>query len=410
MVARSESSFPQADLSRVATAAAVGIALFAVSWVTLHHGPFDDARIVDTGLYAEYAQKMLDGEVPYRDFSLEYPPGALLAFLAPTIAGSYVGTFEFWMLLLGCATVALVAYTLIAAGASPRALYGGVALVGISPLLLGPVILSRFDLWPVVLVSGALAAVVGGRPRLGFGVLGAAVAVKLYPVVLLPLALLYVWSRRGRREAFIGLGIFEVAILAIVGPFALIAPDGVLESVTRQTERPLQLESLGSAVLLAAHRMHGYDDALVVSTHGSQNLSGPLPDTLATVQTVVQALAVVAVWLVFARSDRGPVAFLVASAAAVTAFVAFGKVLSPQFMIWLLPLVPLVVLRRGVLQLGLFAASLVVTQLWFPGRYWEVAHLDRTVWLVLLRDGLLVALFLSLLPLIQRARAGPRTT
>jgi uncharacterized membrane protein len=410
MVARTERSFPQADLGRVATAAALGIVLFALSWIALHGGPFDDVRIVDTGLYEDYGDRMVAGELPYRDFSLEYPPGALLAFLAPEIWGDYVGTFEFLMLLLGFATVAATAFTLAAAGATDRTLYAAVALTGIGPLLIGPVILSRFDLWPVVLVSASLAAFAGERSKLGFGLLGGAVAVKLYPLVLLPLAFMFAWRRWGRREASLGLGIFGGVLLAVAGPFLLLAPDGVVDSVTRQTERPLQLESLGSSILLAAHRMHVYDNAVVVTTHGSQNLFGSLPDTFATVQTLLQALAIAGVWLVFARSDRSPTSFLIASAGAVTAFVAFGKVLSPQFMIWLIPLLPLVLLRRGYLQAGLFAAALVVTQLWFPYRYWNVAHLERTVWLVLLRDGLLVVLYVSLLPLIQRAHAAPRTT
>ncbi len=51
-----------------------------------------------------------------------------------------------------------------------------------------------------------------------------------------------------------------------------------------------------------------------------------------------------------------------------TAFVAFGKVLSPQFLIWLIPLVPLVVCSAAV---GALAAALVLTHLWFPDRYWS---------------------------------------
>jgi hypothetical protein len=78
----------------------------------------------------------------------------------------------------------------------------------------------------------------------------------------------------------------------------------------------------------------------------------------------------------------------------VTAFVAFGKVLSPQFMIWLIPLVPLVRGRRGLTASALLGLALLLTQLWFPFRYWRlVFSLDAGIWfLVLARDLVLVAL------------------
>jgi hypothetical protein len=86
---------------------------------------------------------------------------------------------------------------------------------------------------------------------------------------------------------------------------------------------------------------------------------------------------------------------LLACAAALVAFVAFGKVLSPQFLIWLIPVVPLVYGRRGLTASVLLAAALLVTQLWFPYRYWDLAlHFGALEsWLVLARDLLLVALF-----------------
>jgi hypothetical protein len=73
-------------------------------------------------------------------------------------------------------------------------------------------------------------------------------------------------------------------------------------------------------------------------------------------------------------------------------------VLSPQFLIWLIPVVPLVYGRRGLVATALLAAALVVTQLWFPYRYWNLAlHFGALEsWLVLVRDLVLVALFLYL--------------
>ena len=97
---------------------------------------------------------------------------------------------------------------------------------------------------------------------------------------------------------------------------------------------------------------------------------------------------------------------LLAAAAAVCAFVALGKVLSPQFLIWLVPLVPLVRGRRGVTASTLLGAALVLTQLWFPFRYWELAReFDPLAsFLVLARDLVLLALLALLALPLRHAR------
>jgi len=405
MVARSESSSLRVDGPTVAAIAAVGVVLFVGVWAILHGAHYDDVVITDVGVYQDYGERMANGQIPYRDFELEYPPGALPAFLLPAVgsSGDYEAAFQALMLLCGCAAIALVAVALAGAGASTVEIGAGVALAAVAPLLLGQVILTRFDLWPAALVTGALAGLVSGRPRLGLGVLGAAVAAKLYALVLLPLAVLFVWRQRGRREALLSLGVFAAVLVVVVGPFLALAPGGLVDSVTRQTGRPLQVESLGAALLLAADRMHLYD-ATVETSHGSQNLVGELPDDLASAETVLLAAAVGFVWFLFARSSRSPDRLLAASGAAVVAFVAFGKVLSPQFLIWLIPLVPLVRGRAGLGPALILAAALLATQLWFPRRYWDVVAVGPAVWLVLARDLLLVALLLVLLPLTGRAR------
>ena len=73
--------------------------------------------------------------------------------------------------------------------------------------------------------------------------------------------------------------------------------------------------------------------------------------------------------------------------------------LSPQFLIWLVPLVALVRGRRGLAAGATFALALVLTQLWFPFRYWPlVLHFAAfPSWMVFLRDLTLVVLFAVLL-------------
>jgi hypothetical protein len=103
-------------------------------------------------------------------------------------------------------------------------------------------------------------------------------------------------------------------------------------------------------------------------------------------------------WVAFARGPATRERLVRYSAASVAAFIAFGKVLSPQFLIWLLPLVPLVRGRRGLAASAVLALALVLTQLWFPYRYWRLAlHQDAiATWLVFARDLVLVALVLVL--------------
>jgi hypothetical protein len=410
MSAGFESSSRRADAGAVALAVAVGVALLTLAWGLLHVGFYDRNQIVDTPVYQEYGEAMTDGRVPYRDFELEYPPAALPVFLLPALVDGddYGTTFELLMWACAAAAVVFVGLAAAASGASPGRVMGSVAFVALAPLALGSVILTRFDFWPAALVAAALAALLAGRDRLGCGVLALAAVAKVYGLVLLPLALLWTARRRGGREALVSAGVFLAVLAVVVLPFAVISPGGLADSVERQLERPLQIETLSSAALLAAHQLGAYDPT-VVSSSGSQNLAGSLPDALAAVQTALQALAVAVVWLLFAVGPRDRRSFAAASAAAVTAFVVLGKVLSPQFLIWLIPLVPLVVGTAGAVAASLLAVALVTTQLWFPYRYWDVVALAPTGWLVFARDLVLVGLFAVLVVAMTRRREAPRT-
>lgn len=410
MNARSESSSPRAETGRTGQAAALGLIVLTVSWGLLHVGFWHRNPIIDTPVYQGFGTKILDGELPYRDFPVEYPPAALPVFVLPSLAEDehYGSAFEMLMWICAVAAVVLVAATLSAAGASSVRLYAATALAGVAPLALGSVILSRFDLWPAALAAGALAALSSERERLGFGLLGLAAAAKLYPAVMLPVAFIWVGKRRGWREAAIGLAIFLGVVAAAFLPFVVLSPGGVWDSLTSQLGRPLQIESLGAAVLLAAHQLGLYDPT-VMSTYGSQNLDGSLPDALAAAQTAFQLVALVAVWVLFSRGRPHPERLLAGSAAAVAAFIAFGKVLSPQFLVWLLPLVPLVGGGVGLAACGVLVATLAATQAWFPHRYWDVVALEPAGWLVLLRDLLLLGLLAVLIVAMRREPAEPRS-
>jgi hypothetical protein len=382
---RSRLSGPQPSWFRPASGAAA-VAVFLVAWALLHEGFYERDQIVDTPIYERYGEAMVAGQVPYRDFAVEYPPAALPVFLVPALGdGDYRARFEGLMAGLGVAAVLVVAAVATS--------WWMPFFVAVAPLLLGSVVLSRFDLWPAFLTVAALALLLGGRFRPALGMLGLAAAAKLYPALLAPIALAHVWRTRGRREALVCSAVFAGVIGAIVMPFAIVSPGGVWHSLAVQAGRPLQIESLGAGLLLAAHQVFGLD-LTMESSHGSQNLAGGAADTLAVLTTLAQIAAVAAIWVWSARGPANRDRLIRASAATICAFIAFGKVLSPQFLIWLLPLVPLARGRRGLAATGVLGLALVLTQLWFPYRYWELAlEFDPTAsWLVFLRDLTLVAL------------------
>ena len=107
----------------------------------------------------------------------------------------------------------------------------------------------------------------------------------------------------------------------------------------------------------------------IKSSHGSKNL--PNRNGLAAATSAVLLALLLALWIGFARGPIEPERLKRYAAACVCAFVCFGKVLSPQFLIWLVPVVPLVRGKRGVAAAALLAAALINTQVWFPGRYFK---------------------------------------
>jgi hypothetical protein len=394
----------RADVAALVVAAAVFVTLSA-ALANVWQG---DAPISDVPVYQRYGDAIERGSVPYRDFRLEYPPGALAAFALPSLvtegARSYARAFALEMTLLGLLAIAACFAALRSLGIHGWRLAAGLAPLALAPVLLGPLLLTRFDLYPAALTAAAVALLVAGRDRLGAGVLGAAIAVKLYPAVLLPLAAAWTWRRRGRREALVGLGVCVGVAALVFLPFFVLAPDGVVWSVRRQLDRPLQIESLGAAVLIALHHVAGMPLAWA-SSHGSQNLTGTVADVAAAVTTVLQLAALGFIWWRFARiSTVNAATFVEACAAAVVAFVALGKVLSPQFLVWLLPLVGLLVWRRVWPALVLLAVACALTRGWFPDRYWRLVFgFDGVAsWLVLLRDGVLVVLLALVVAAIAR--------
>jgi uncharacterized membrane protein len=358
----------------------------------------------DVSTYERYADAMLDGQVPYRDFFVEYPPGSLAAFLLPELGGDhYLLAFKVAMLALCALTLGIVIWATHSLGTEKTVRVGAVTLVAAAPLLLGTVTLTHYDLWPTALAALGIALVLADRPRLGLATIGLATAAKVFPIVVAPFALVYVARRHGRRAALAALAAGTAAFCVVVLPFVALAPGGVWYSLRFQLVRPLQIETLGAGVLLAAHHL-GLGAVDVVSSYNSQNLEGGAADTVAALQLVALAAVLIALLIAFARGPAGGLELVLAAAAALTAAAVLGKVLSPQYLVWPLAAIPLVAGRRVGLVWALTAAALLLTQ---SLRFWDGVGLTAAGWIVLARGGALVALLALLAAILVSRRPRP---
>src|SRR5207248_1399494 len=82
------------------------IPVYIAACVVPDGGLLRAARYRDVHLYQGFAHAVFDGRVPYRDFFMEYPPGALAVFLPPDLVGSshYNAAFKVLMAVCGAAT------------------------------------------------------------------------------------------------------------------------------------------------------------------------------------------------------------------------------------------------------------------------------------------------------------------
>jgi len=363
-----------------------------------------------------------NGQLPYRDFPLEYPPLSLVVFLLPVLLPGgglgfyeYRTAFEVVMALCAMALVPVVVATVVRLGGRRTDILVAVGLLAVAPLLLGPLWISRYDLWPALLTAAATLAILAGRFRIAFAVLALAVLAKVYPAVLIPIFVAYAWRAAGRREAIIATATGTVMGLAGLMPFVLIDAPGALDPFARAIARPLQIETLGASVLAALHDWLGLAIPRVSYTFNSYNVEGAAASTAATLQTIALVALLVAIWFAAARGPADPWRLVVACAAAICVDVALGKVLSPQYVIWLIAPIVILVAIDGARPLAALAAILVLTQLYYPVLYQRyvqrfdpsatIAVLERNVALILLAIYLIVATAMFVWPRPANAAA-----
>ena len=338
-----------------------------------------------------------DGLVPYRDWAFEYPP---LAIVPIALGGAFGNTAAIYPWVFG----ALMLACLLALQAWVGALAGRAAMwaVAVSPLLLGAMVRTHYDALPAAMLAGALVLFARGRTTWAFGVLGLGTVTKLMPALLVPLAAAWLLGRGERERIVPGLAAFAAVVVVVALPFA--TGGGFFDQFRFHLERPVQIESTPATVLsiLGDSSVTGTDER--PDEFKSNGLDGGPADAVALLFSILLATTYLAiVWLARRGGDVRRLTLL--ALAAIVAFIALGKVLSPQFMVWLVPFAAAAWAWGDRLIALLCAAASLLTLLEFPTRYFDLVDQDPAVVALV---GVRNAVLLALLAVTVATVAGPR--
>ncbi len=355
----------------------------------------------DMQYYFRLGNYMATGQLPYRSFGIEYPPLALPLLLIPRLFTGlitvYRGIFAFEMLAFDLVTLGFIA----ALSRKLRfSVWGSLGTATIALLAIGPIAVERFDLAPAAMTVAALYFFTGRRYGWAWFFVAIGGMMKFYPAALAPVFLLAPVRARQWRPMWAGIGIAAAVVAVIAAPCFWLGTGSFISTFTFHVDRGLQVESLYSSVLLLARNLH-ITSLQLISASGSINISSPLADRVASLSWVFIALAVLGVYALFWRKlAKRPesTSVLNFSLAAIMAFTVTSKILSPQYVIWIYPLVPLLAGRwRGALW-GLFLLICTLTYFIFPVRYNEfVSGRTPEVIVLLGRNLLLVTMMLWLI-------------
>jgi hypothetical protein len=357
----------------------------------------------DLSLYRRYGLQVLGGSIPYLDFKVEYPPLALVPMTLPLLAPPEGGIDDLgyvWRFVVVQGALAVAAGWLLfqATGRSRSTLVLWAVLVGLA----WASVALRYDLWPVLCVLVAV-LVVDRRPGAAGVALGLGTMLKLYPLALLPV--LGAYALAGRDRAGFGrllVGCASVVIVVMAAAWMLAGPAS-LQWLLYQEERGLQIESLGAGLFLGLHALVGQPvdvayafGSIQVRAPGSDLLVAASPVVLAALLGIVTAVAAMRFRRDYARLGRVPSTSVgLASAAAVAAILVGSKVLSVQYVIWLLPFAIVLPVRMRWLLLAVTTLSTAIYTIDYTGLErletpMIVALLIRNVLLALLAAWLVV--------------------
>jgi hypothetical protein len=232
--------------------------------------------------------------------------------------------------------------------------------------VLGPIALSWYDMWPTLLTVAAMALFVRHHQAASFGLLGLAIAAKLFALVLVPLLVVQA-LRNGGKRALLPVGVLLATTAIVFGAAAILSLKGARYPFTYLVDRPVEIESTAGSIV-GLEQVAGWRTVERRESYGSINFEGNDAAYLGATLGLIGLLLLLLLWWRSAAVTLSAHTLIARSTAAIAIALAASKVFSPQYLVWLVPLVALTLRRTALVAL---ATAAVLTRIWFPERWAE---------------------------------------
>ncbi len=369
--------------------------LFTRGLILSHVGFWNDSTGIqaeDVSIFGVWSEQLGVHHMLPNEAAWQYPPGAALLMVLPRIGGGdFLDHFVATMLIFDLIGLVLLA-TLGRREGSDAGVW--VWLLAMPMLRALPVL--RFDLVPAVIAIGAL-VVIHRRPAWFGALAGLGAMIKAWPIALL----FGEWDRRRLLHACVG----AAAAVALVFAISAIAFEGdQLNFLKEQNGRGLQVEAVASLPWHLNQYVTGEEPHTALRYRAWEIESGTA-DTIANLLKWLSLAALIGSgvwWWARARGIRRGREDLAAAAVSrdfiftvVLLLVVTSRVLSPQYMIWMLALSAVVLTARtSALKRPawtVIVAALVTTSSYGPmGAYSTSYNVYGSPFVMLVRNGLLL--------------------
>ncbi|MBD2776423.1 glycosyltransferase 87 family protein [Iningainema tapete] len=377
----------------------------------------------DLSLYYKSSLYLIEGKLPYRDFALEYPPFALVAFAIPRIFtlgltnNYYIYAFFFLLENIVFSTINMLLMLKLMSSYSQRKKIIALAFYTLFALCIAPVMLWRYDLFPTVLTVLGLVSVISTRPTEAGISLGFGIAAKLYPVILLPIFTVYYLANKAHR-ALLNLWIGTIGTVGLILlPFFIVTHERLFSFLSYHKARGLQIESFFAGIIAFGHRW-GLIEAKTVASYGSRDIVSPLSNTVLHLLPwffiVIYGVMLINCFYRF-RQERFTSelvksnSLIIYTMLALLIFIITNKVFSPQYLVWIIPLAALLNLRQAFLMLAVCITTYIMLSV---GSFRQLDY-AKVLWLNLrnfLILGLSIWVFLDNRPHINLRANSQRLT